>query len=630
MSRRFNSNILHTHRTQSTLIKPIETLITEFEDVFRIGSDLKINLEFKIKFLESFLSSFVSNFKQDNKAYVSIIQKLDENLETICLALLLNIVQLESSKMRLISLRLVLYLSHLDTFNTKFQQLQINNFIIRLIDLKPSEQDVLFSIEYIRLLVQMHHQFLSHSIVHCLIAAIEDPRSKLNNLIVETLLEIANVRPKLACECQIFNYLIDFLFNMTPESDFCVEVITQCFINTLEYSECRSLINLEDLLSYIISPLVDIDFLPLGYASFKDSDGLYEPKIENIIKISSTIVYTLMKSYNGLMVLTLNEAKIIKTLFSPLTWYLTANKRNINQNFLVNSKTAERELLIINSLLDLLHRIFCIDNITLEIFKSRGSSCLSSSGSMGCNLLEDDLVNQECESLFESLDSFSSQSNLTNMVIDNKISTYTSSLNLCLIYKAFMLKLMVELGIFEGLLDLYYGLPVSFVQTLCNDSNETGEMLQKYASISLTTVNLFAELYYMINTLFYNEYCIDDFTEGDSDSTSPYNSEKSVYNEMKKLSLISYLKFLDSEEREREIINYVTQFSSKKEMLKNGLHLQVEKLAKLGFYSQQFLANSGYLSSKKSQIELEILNNQIPSGQSEIESQRFVFYDYLI
>ncbi|RNA32225.1 target of rapamycin complex 2 subunit TSC11 [Brachionus plicatilis] len=610
MSRRFSSNISFNYKNRAAKppLKPIEALITEFPDVFRLGSDTKLHLESKINFLESFSNSFISNFKQSNQIQISLVEKLTQHLETICPALLLNIVQLESSKIRLISLRLILYLSHIDTFNSKFQQFSINNFIIRLIDLKPTEQDVVLSIEYIRLLVQLYKQFLSPSIVYCLMAVIEDPRCSLNNLVVETLLEIAHVRPILACECKLFSILIDFLFNATPESDFCVEVIIQSFIKTLEYPECRNLVNLPHLLSYIISPLVDTDFVPLSYGSSKDPEGPLEPKIENIVNISLTIIFTFMKSYNGLMILNLNDAKIVKLLFSPLSWFSKANKRNLNQNLLP----------------ELLHRLFSIEKLSPELFKSRGwtnrSSSVSTSCSVLANLLEDDLVNQECECLFEPLDSFSSQSNMTNLAIDNKISTYSSSLNLCLIYKAFLLKFMAEIGIFEFLLDLYFGLPVSFMQTFCAENKDTGHVVQKYASISLKTVNLFAELYYMINTLFYNEYCIDDFTHGDPDS-GPYNSEKSVYNEMKKLSLISYMKLLDSEERERDVINYVTDFSSKKEMLKNGLQIPADKLAKLGFYSQQFLANSGFLSSKKSQVELEILNSQIPEGQLAGQNQ---------
>lgn len=626
MSRRFNYGVLQQHRSTKPPVKPMDIVISEFMDAFRLGSDPKLNLESKIQLLESFLTSFIFHFKQTNQeSKISVVKKLSEQSEAICIALLLNIIQLESSKIRLLSLRLILYLSHLQAFNSKFQQFRLENFIIRLIDLKLTEQDVSLSVEYVRLLIQLNKQFLSRSIIYCLSAAIEDPRNRINNLIVETLLEITNVRPVLACECKIFDTLIDFLLNCTPEADFCVEVIIQCLIKTLEHPECRKLVNMESILSYVLSPIVDVDYVALSYGSSKDPDGPIEPKIESIINTSMTIVYTLMKSYNGLMILSLNEAKIVKNLFSPLSWYLKANKRDAFQNCSVTSKNSERELLILNSILDLLHRLFSIEKLSIELFRSRGStngsSFVSTSGSINVNLLEDDLVNQECDCLFEPLDSFSSQSNLTNLAIDNKISTYSSSLNLCLTYKVFLLKLLAEVGIFESLLDLYFGLPVSFMQSFYVENKDSNRFVQKYASLSLKTVNLFAELYYMINTFFFNEYCIDDFTQGDSDS-SPYKSEKSVYNEMKKLSLISYMKLLDSEEREREIINYVTQFSSKKEMLKNGLHIETDKLSKLGFYSQQFLANSGFLSSKKSQIEIEILNSQISDGQLQSENQR--------
>ena len=52
----------------------------------------------------------------------------------------------------------------------------------------------------------------------------------------------------------------------------------------------------------------------------------------------------------------------------------------------------------------------------------------------------------------------------------------------------------------------------------------------------------------------------------------------------------------------------MTEFNTKKESLKNGTSPPIEEISKLSFFSQQFLSNSGFLSSNKFEIELEILN----------------------
>ena len=49
-----------------------------------------------------------------------------------------------------------------------------------------------------------------------------------------------------------------------------------------------------------------------------------------------------------------------------------------------------------------------------------------------------------------------------------------------------------------------------------------------------------------------------------------------MYDEMKRLSLISYLKELVEQtqdfEREKEVITYLTEFNTKKESIKNGVN----------------------------------------------------------
>jgi hypothetical protein len=206
--------------------------------------------------------------------------------------------------------------------------------------------------------------------------------------------------------------------------------------------------------------------------------------------------------------------------------------------------------------------------------------------------MEDQLVNAECDLLFESTEKYSSH--------------HTLNPNLSICYEALLLKAFMGADLFEALLDLYFGIPVSFLQDyslLLNDSNigNSKSIMYQYQTLSLKCLNLFAELYYMATILFYNEYCIDDFLIGDitTKSTSPYSLNNSIFNEKKKMGVIDYLKKMSFPEREREIIVYMTDFYSKKEMLKNGANVPINEIAKLSFFSQNFIANSGYLTTKE-------------------------------
>jgi hypothetical protein len=65
---------------------------------------------------------------------------------------------------------------------------------------------------------------------------------------------------------------------------------------------------------------------------------------------------------------------------------------------------------------------------------------------------------------------------------------------------------------------------------------------------------------------------------------------------------------LNGPEREKEVILFLTEFNTKKESIKNGSSTPSNELSRISFFTQQFLAHSGYLKSSKFEIELEILN----------------------
>lgn len=186
-------------------------------------------------------------------------------------------------------------------------------------------------------------------------------------------------------------------------------------------------------------------------------------------------------------------------------------------------------------------------------------------------------MNQECEALFEPFEIYSAQSNINNLEgSSGRVNSFAStSPNLAMCHRAFLLKTFIEARLFEGLIDLYFGLPVSFMENCSffatgqQSNSSNNNLLAQYELLSLKCLHLFSELYYMSNKLLHNEYCIDDL---DPDVTKcPFtSSSKSIYNEMKKLSLIAYLRQLNYLEREKEVIIYVTDLNTKKESIRRG------------------------------------------------------------
>lgn len=336
---------LNDHSKENELLnKPIDQFLKEFLDSQTPNNQSTT----KIENLKIFLKKFKFIFKQSSETALSNdrIQfkfELDQNCTKISSLLLINLLQSESNQLTLLSLRLILYLAHFDNFNLQFQNFNINFYIIRLIDLDLSIEETLLSIEYIRLLVQLYPDFITKSIIYCLLSSIEDSKFKLNNLLLETLLEIVCKRPRLACECDVFNELFNFILNVCYENEFSNEIIIQTLIKISDDPECRKLLRFEDLFSQLISPLIDIEYVPLTYGplytqhksqdnnSADNNENTTEPKLENILNSVICSLNVLMKSYNGVMCFSVNEAKVIKSLLAPFSWFLESNRREADK-----------------------------------------------------------------------------------------------------------------------------------------------------------------------------------------------------------------------------------------------------------------------------------------------------------
>lgn len=159
-------------------------------------------------------------------------------------------------------------------------------------------------------------------------------------------------------------------------------------------------------------------------------------------------------------------------------------------------------------------------------------------------------------------------------------------------YKAFLLISFVEAGLFESLLDLYFGIPISFLQNSTSSIQlnlDQQNMISHYHNLSYKTLNLFSQLFSLAVTTLNNEYSIDNFNETldrfgmDPDSLKKFYNQ-GVYYEYKRSALVVYLNKLDDQDREREVLTFVTEFIRKEEKIKSGSSLPVQELSRLSFF----------------------------------------------
>jgi hypothetical protein len=207
----------------------------------------------------------------------------------------------------------------------------------------------------------------------------------------------------------VFNKLITYVLNVCTDNEFAIELIMQTLVRVSDDGEYRSQIPLYDLLSNLISPLIDTVYVPFTYGPYYMQPKLQhhlnqnysildnndstssEPKIEAIITASFTALSSLMSSYNGIMCFLVNNGQLLFDLLSPLSWYLSANKRDSNnrqtlaEQFtstslsessenITNRKNSnpkeiqakQRELFILNGLIGFLYKLFRIEEISIK------------------------------------------------------------------------------------------------------------------------------------------------------------------------------------------------------------------------------------------------------------------------
>lgn len=226
----------------------------------------------------------------------------------ISVVLIHSLIQPESNLIRILAIRIILILTHLKKYHDELQNLNINIYVIRLIDLDLSLDETALSIEYIRVISQLYPSDLNEAHFYCLISSVEDSKYRLNNLILETILEMVCKRPKTACKCHVFNDLISYVVNVGNENEFAIEVVMQSLIKCLDRPECRKILRFDDLFSTLVAPFLDLEYVPIivDHASHKNIptcyesgqgnlDNLSDPKIEAILGTCSSALLTVFK-----------------------------------------------------------------------------------------------------------------------------------------------------------------------------------------------------------------------------------------------------------------------------------------------------------------------------------------------
>ena len=413
--------------------------------------------------------------------------------------------------------------------------------MLRVIDLHPANSQVALAIEHVRMLVQLYPDQLGERHVFTLMAFAENFKSDLHCLAVETLLEVACKRPRLACECKLFHDLVNFILVSGTDNEFLVQLIMQCLFKVLDDDEHRALVNYDDLFSSLVAPFVDAEYVPVlyGASQFASSAMLLrqplpdhhrginfnfnaannnqtssaseaeEPKIENILASCSNAIEAIFGNFVGISCFTANNSKCLRSLLTPLTWFKTAawggsgsgssgndchysNFFHNKKNQLPRNFDRTKQLVVLSQLINLFYRIFQIDVEDLEDLAKRliQQTPPPDRQDHPSHSLDEGFVNSECEAVLASYDSFFIEKSDQNENAESDESRaqrpedYSYSPNNVNSQKTFLVKIFIEAEFFEMLLDLYFSLPLSFNQMGLSTAN-----LGQYAAMSETGIS---------------------------------------------------------------------------------------------------------------------------------------------
>jgi len=305
-----SSELIHELLSNLTRPTPSSDDLIQLDNEQRIESLKKFHSCLKAAYSHSTTSPLTGLVTIEYKK--SITAELLKNTATLSRLLVNCLIKSQSNLIRLLALKSLIFLAHLPEFYKNLKFLNITTYIVRIIDLSLTINETILSIEFIRLVAQLYPSDLTEAHFYCLLASFEDPNYPLNNLILETLLELACKRPLLACQCQIFTEIITYAVNVGNQNEFCIQVIIQTLLKCLDRPECRELIRFDDLFAMLIAPFVDFEYSPhiFEYVGHNNCPPYYtqltgqkqqqngvkagsEPKIESILATCSSAILTI-------------------------------------------------------------------------------------------------------------------------------------------------------------------------------------------------------------------------------------------------------------------------------------------------------------------------------------------------
>lgn len=173
----------------------------------------------------------------------------------ICSCVISCFSQTEDRNLKLISMRLILILSHIPSFNRNFQTIELHRSISKCLKKRDSKAEISLSLEYIRLLTELYPESLNEIYFYSLNEFISHHDYEPNLVAVETLLEMVYLKPILACKCGSLVKLVRYVADAAP-SPLVIESIMTTIFKVLTEEEIRSACTQKNLFCDLITQFI--------------------------------------------------------------------------------------------------------------------------------------------------------------------------------------------------------------------------------------------------------------------------------------------------------------------------------------------------------------------------------------
>ena len=392
--------------------------------------------------------------------------------------------------------------------------------LINLIDTTTSKREACLLIQFIRTNFKLYDS-IDEAYIYALFAQIENQKSETKLLCIETILEIAMKKPELVSKCKIMREMLRFVITNYPQNDVLIEAIVTVITSMLSIKSCRLDRRKDDIYNTLMVPFVDFNYLLLNLSSDEEdnSSDSDKPSKINIDYEKMRLIYlgytkalaSLLKTYSGCVYLASFLLKNEPNIFvCPLVY----NDRSIDEKI---------KVYILDNFLTIFYQIFEFD------YEEKKSLAAVQNAEYS---LQDEFNCFECKSFI-------------NYGMKREKSIGSIDFKKC--HMSLLLRVFIEAGMIETLVELYYSLGDSKKMSILNRNK-----------LSTKCVKLLAELNIMASG-----YLGNDFTEREllCRYASPY--KKFLENQNKRLNEVLV------RERESEISEFIFNFYETKRLNNN-------------------------------------------------------------